>query len=139
MAEKETLEQALADTTYQLVQEAIAADISTIEGNIALAQMNIEVVNDDRSGAIHSPMEVGFVAGYILHSVTKQPVFGCTITSNDELHVVARNEDNGSYVVGGKYGSYSLTVTKVGFRAQSKPVTITANALTLLNWELIPG
>jgi hypothetical protein len=101
--------------------------------------MNIEVVSDDREGAIHSPMEVGFVVGYITHSVTKQPIFGCTITSNDELHVVARNEDNGSYVLGGKYGSYSVTVNKVGFRSQSKPVTITANSITFLSWELIPG
>jgi iron complex outermembrane receptor protein len=79
----------------------------------------------------------GIVSGRVIDSASQQPLVSATVrVIGTTLGALTRND--GSYTIGGiRPGPQQVRVTRIGFAAQVRPLTVTAGATTNADFALV--
>lgn len=84
-----------------------------------------------------STTSIGSIAGTVTDAATQAPIVGATVTLSSGLIRVTDTNGNFSYGVV-LSGTYTLTVSAVGYATQSQPVTVRAGRTTNAQIALTP-
>ena len=99
-------------------------------------QVNVAVVADTVTTVDFSlnPILYGTIDGYVIDFATNNPIENVSVTDGTRI---ATTDSNGYYVISGvPEGSYTLTVSAIGYQDDSQPVTVTGNAISTINFSL---